>query len=387
MRFLYLALDLKPEESHAECIHMREVVRNIADLGHEVRLLASKASSEPENGFGSRITLRKVGGGGTLSELRRVIREIRSFRPEVIYERRFLPKISAAASVLTGIPAVVEINGLVEDEIRLQRRAHPSFRAGRFRRYLHSLAFRRMRRVVSVTKRMAAELSRQYRVPQDRIEVIENGANTLLFRPLDKMDCRRRLGLELGQRLVCFEGSLYPWHDVTTLLAAMHHIRAENVSIDLIIVGDGPLRSSLESQAHQLDLAGVVKFVGEVPYEDVPYYIGASDLGVAPLTRDRNERIGVSPMKVYEYVACGRPVVVTRLPGIAEWVERERIGRLVEPNDPEDLARRILDTVGDEEMQKRLEIQGPEIVQREHSWSAVASRIVDLSARLVRAPR
>ena len=87
-----------------------------------------------------------------------------------------------------------------------------------------------------------------------------------------------------------------------------------------------------------LGLADFIVFTGRLPYERVPIYIGASDVGVGPLTRTLNAKNGSSAMKVYEYVSCGRPVVVSRLPGIEDWVESEGLGRLVEPDDTRDLA-------------------------------------------------
>src|SRR3990170_5576505 len=179
-RLLFLALDLKPEEDHAECIHVRELVHNFADLGHEVLLLTSRESTWSPNGRNGQVAIRNVGGGRTVEEVRRVLREARRFEPNVIYERRFLPKISAAVSALTGIPAIVEINGLVEDEMKMQGTAQKTVLPPAIKEYLTSQIFRWMRRVVTVTTGLAREMGKRHAIHASRLAVIENGANTRL---------------------------------------------------------------------------------------------------------------------------------------------------------------------------------------------------------------
>jgi len=384
VRLLYLSLDLKLELDEAEAIHVREVVGNLARLGHEVRVLVSRESQISKVHLGPLVSSSPVGGGGITSEVVRVLREVRMFRPHALYERRFLPKIAAAASILTGVPAVVEINGLVEEEARMRGQTTTgSVLRGAVRRSLHSAIFRRMKLIVAVTDGIAAEMARIYRLPRERITVIENGANTSLFRPLDQAACLDSVGLDPARHWICFEGGLNPWYDLPSLIRSVGRLREADNRIALVIVGDGPLRPTLEDQVREAGLQRDVRFVGHVPYKDVPLYIGASDVGVAPLTRERNLLIGVSPMKVYEYVACGRPVVVTRVPGIDEWVMREGVGRLAEPQDPESLANGILEVMGDEELKGKVAAGGPEIVKRQHSWSAVAAAISTICAGLV----
>ena len=76
-------------------------------------------------------------------------------------------------------------------------------------------------------------------------------------------------------------------------------------------------------------------------HELVPIHIGAATVCVAPFTRRRNEGIGVSPLKVYEYLAAGRPVVASAIPGIDDMLVRSGAGRVVEPDNPEALAEAL----------------------------------------------
>ena len=83
-------------------------------------------------------------------------------------------------------------------------------------------------------------------------------------------------------------------------------------------------------------------------------------------------------MKVFEYVSCGRPVVVSRLPGIEDWVESEALGRLVDPDDARDLAAKICEVLRDSELLREIAIKGPAAVARTHSWSGVSVQLIQL---------
>jgi len=246
------------------------------------------------------------------------------------------------------------------------------------RTMLYSAAFGRMAKVVTVTRNLGQEMRARYRIPENRIAVVENGANSRLFRPLDKGECRRLADVDRDCYWICFEGGLYRWHGVETLVRALGFIRSQRLDAKLLIVGDGPCRKDLEALASELGLADFIVFTGRLPYERVPIYIGASDVGVGPLTRTLNAKNGSSAMKVYEYVSCGRPVVVSRLPGIEDWVESEGLGRLVEPDDTRDLAAKICEVLRDERLLREMTVKGPAAIARNHSWSAVSTQLVKL---------
>ena len=243
---------------------------------------------------------------------------------------------------------------------------------------LYSAAFGRMAKVVTVTRNLGQEMRARYRIPENRIAVVENGANSRLFRPLDKAACRRLAGIDPECFWICFEGGLYRWHGVETLVRALGFIRGQGMDAKLLIVGDGPCREDLEALAGELGVADFVVFTGRLPYERVPTYIGASDVGVGPLTGTLNAKNGSSAMKVYEYVSCGRPVVVSRLPGIEDWVESEGLGRLVEPDNTLDLAAKICEVLQDDQLLREMTIKGPAAVDRNHSWSAVSTQLIQL---------
>ena len=378
VRLLLLALDTKPEEDEAEGIHVRELAENLASLGHEVDLCVSRESSWTVGGGTKGLWVRPIGGGPPLSELLHVLSEARAFGPHAVYERRFLPRVSACVSLLRSVPSFVEINGLVDEEILLQGRVQKNLIPEALRTKLYSAAFRRMAKVVTVTRNLGQQMRARYRIPENQIAVIENAANNQLFRPLEKGECRRLVGIDPECYWICFEGGLHVWHGVETLVRALPLIRSQNMDAKLLIVGDGPCRRDLEALADKLGMTDFVIFTGRQPYRQVPIYIGASDVGVGPFTRTRNAKNGSSAMKMYEYVSCGRPVVVSRLPGIEDWVESEALGRLVEPDDARDLAAKICEVLRDGQLLREVTVKGPAAVARAHSWSGVSAQLIQL---------
>ena len=194
MRILLLALDTKPEEDAAEGIHVRELAENLASLGHQIALCVSRDSSWTDGHGNKMLRVRPVGGGRPFGELLRVLNEARRFDPQVVYERRFLPRVSACVSLLRNIPSFVEINGLVDEEIPLQGRFQRNLMPESLRTMLYSAAFGRMAKVVTVTRNLGQEMRARYRIPENRIAVVENGANSVPAVGQGRVSspCRRR---------------------------------------------------------------------------------------------------------------------------------------------------------------------------------------------------
>jgi glycosyltransferase involved in cell wall biosynthesis len=144
-----------------------------------------------------------------------------------------------------------------------------------------------------------------------------------------------------GDRLVLFVGRRVPYKGIDVLLAALRGLEARAV-----LVGDGPLRPSLQAAASDTDLAGRVVFAGEVPDAELLALYHASDLLALPSVT-RAEAFGVVQL---EAMACGRPVVSTNLPTGVPWVNRHgETGLVVPPGDPaalRDALARVLDNRG-----------------------------------------
>jgi glycosyltransferase involved in cell wall biosynthesis len=216
-------------------------------------------------------------------------------------------------------------------------------------------------------------VERRYRVSPAKVCLIPSGTDLELIRPLDPRACRQTLGLALEGAVIAFLGVLYPHQGVRTLLAAVPEILRERPGTHVLIVGDGPARRPLEADAQALGLGASVAFVGRVPYDRVPLYLGAADCCVAPFTAQRGE---TSPLKLFDYLAAGRPVVASAIPAIADLVKASDAIVTVPPEDPRLLAEEVVALLNDPRRRQLLGEAGRRYVEAHHGWDLLAKQLI-----------
>ena len=138
------------------------------------------------------------------------------------------------------------------------------------------------------------------------------------------------------------------------------------------------MRNELSRLALELGVADSFIFTGVVHYDRVPLYINASDLCVAPFIVARNAKIGLSPLKLYEYMACGKPVVAAAIGGVTDLLEASKGGIPVPPEDPDALARAVLKLLLDEDLRQCTGCRGSQYVMKNHSWCRVEKRVEEI---------
>ncbi len=372
MKILFLGLDLDLRVQRGDSIHALSLATSLGRLGHRVHFVVG-AMKDSTTAEGLEVSVRP--DGGDLRVLRHVVRVARQFHPDVIYERRFSPKISAALSHLARIPYVVELNGIVDDEASMQGRPMHNTSGRRLKASVRVSLMRRAAAVVTVTEGLREFVVHEYGLSSTRVFTVENGVDPLLFRPMDRLGARAALRLPSSPTL-CFVGNLVAWQGLGSLFEAL---RGAADSIRLLVVGEGPDRASLVDRARGLGILGRVEFRGVVPHNQVPQYIAAADACVAPFTGARNLRSGVSPLKVYEYLACARPVIVTAIPGAHELIEAMGCGIVVPPDDSIALGRAIPRVLRDSSFAVKAN-RASDIVRRNHAWNGVAAAVSQVLA-------
>jgi glycosyltransferase involved in cell wall biosynthesis len=234
-------------------------------------------------------------------------------------------------------------------------------------------------KIIVVTPKLKELLHSEYGVKSDRITVIQNGANTDLFKPMDVIKARGELGLALNRNYICFVGMLERWQGVEYLIKSLPLILDQCPETRLLIVGDGPIKQELVELTKQNGVSDKVIFTGMVPYKKVPLYLNVGDVCVAPKVRLKS---GYSPLKLCEYLACQKPVVASRASGL-EILEDCRGGILVEPEDPFELATAIVTLLKDRDLRKQMGENGRKYVLENQSWESVAKRVADVCQSLI----
>jgi len=205
----------------------------------------------------------------------------------------------------------------------------PGLRTARlaFGAWLEGRLLRRIPCVVAETDVLKEAMVRRWRLDPGHVEVIGVGVDRELFRPSDPDEARARLGIARDATVLLYSGILDRTHDVEPLLRAV--VRLGDPSIELHLIGDGPRRGELEILAGAG--SGSVVFHGRVPHEDVPAYIAAADLCVAPYDPAAfpGGRVAYSTLKIREYLSAGRPVVTVRSGSLERLVQDGRTGFFV----------------------------------------------------------
>jgi teichuronic acid biosynthesis glycosyltransferase TuaC len=183
--------------------------------------------------------------------------------------------------------------------------------------------------IVTVSAALAQGLIR-LGIARERVSVLPNGVDLTLFCPGDRATCRAELGLE-GCLVLLSVGNLIPLkgHELTVkMLTYLSGAR-------LLIVGDGPQRSSLEQLAKSLSVADRIAFLGSMPQDALPKIYAAADVLILA---SRHEGC---PNVLLEAMACGTPVVVSGIPGMSEIVKSPLVGRLVADRTAQSFAHAV----------------------------------------------
>jgi L-malate glycosyltransferase len=220
--------------------------------------------------------------------------------------------------------------------------------------------------VLSVSSRLADRIAHETDFPRDRIRVIRNGVDLSRFGQTDRTLARKALGVPLDARVLVTVGRLVPVKDHVNLLEAMALLRRDGLDAVLLIAGDGPLRSSLQTRADALGLADHVRFLGH--RSDVEVVLGCADAFVLPSASE-----GLSNT-ILEAMASGLPVVATRVGGADEMVIDGRTGHLVPPQLPPALADALSGVLKDAATRREMGAAGRARSEAEFSLESMVRR-------------
>jgi glycosyltransferase involved in cell wall biosynthesis len=365
MKILYAASDQTIPGTTGGSIHVAAVAEGLARLNHEVHAVVTPGGPFPA-GEVHWIALPPPAGRKELRwantrALRRIATEL---RPDVVIERYYNfggEGIAAAHDV--GAIAVLEVNTPVID--------HPGSGKRLLDRALIVEPMRRRReRICSrsdlIVTPNAAILPAN--TPRWKILEIEWGADTELFRPgaPGAVPFARP-----GDTVAVFAGAFRSWHGAIHIVTALRELRARGRrDIAAVFIGDGPELPRVRHAAAGLD--GVV-FTGALAHEQLPACLSACDIGVAPFDPDTHPSLSLgfywSPLKIFEYMAAGLPVVAPALDRIPSLVGHNREGLLYDSAIPTGLPH-AFEALTDAQLRNRLGRAARERAVRDYSWSS-----------------
>jgi glycosyltransferase involved in cell wall biosynthesis len=353
---IYLCLET-PREGQASYTHVHEIIAGLRECGFAVDLVATDGGGASS---GSSI-LRRVAGYARAHLA--FFRRLRS--ADAVYMRAHFAALPASlVARLFGKPVIQELNGKPADVLV----TYPGlgWLSGLIQ-YSYRLQLRLAAHVIAVTPGLGDWV--QSETGHRRVSVIPNGANTDHFSPSGPRG-------PVDGSYVIFCGGLVAWHGVANMLSATES-SAWPDTIRLVIVGDGPERGLVRAAlgSHRLE------WLGQQPYADMPALLRGSIAALCVISDpDGRSATGVAPLKLYEAMACGVPVIVSDLPHQSDIVRTEQAGLVIPANDPDALAAAVADLVRSPDRAAKMGRAGADYVRDNASWLARAretGRIID----------
>jgi len=225
-------------------------------------------------------------------------------------------------------------------------------------------------RVISAANK--AKLVRRMGIPGDRIFVVPNIKGVERFVAADGARVRARYAAEGFAKIVLYVGRLESQKDVATLLRAVPPVVERYPETLFLIGGNGSEEEMLRRLCHELRVERNVAFAGFIQPGEVPEYFRACDVFVLPSLWE--DRAGV----LVEALAAGRPAVATDTQGTAEVIQDGTTGFIVEPRRPDQIAERLVQLLGDEDLAARMGAAGQRFILGHLDEEAIRTRMLEM---------
>ena len=362
MRIAYVCLDpgIPVFGTKGASVHIQEVVREYRRRGHDVTVYATRRGSDVPDDLAELrivdvpITTRdeeereraQQAASASVSDM------VRAGGYDLVYERYSLFSTVIAEC---GVPGILEVNAPLIDEQRTHRVLVDEQAADAALREQVQAALATICVSDPVRDWVIA------RTEGTRVFTVPNGVKVHRITPQPESP---------GAPVVTFVGTLKPWHGVDVLLRARAQAHKD---WQLRIIGDGPMRAELDDLARSLGID--VDFRGAVAPDAIPQHMAGTAIGVAPYpAMDTDSDQYFSPLKVYEYMAAGLPVVASRVGQLPEIMGESAY--LVPPSDPEALAAALDALVANPVERARVGSDNRRQAEREHSWTGTVDHIL-----------
>ena len=238
--------------------------------------------------------------------------------------------------------------------------------------------------IVVVTPAFREHLIARWRVPEEKIAIVENGVETDLFTPATPQSndiLRRELGAA-GKFIASYIGTLGNAHGLETLLDAASHLQTENRDVLFLLIGEGAEKQRIHALAQSRGLDNV-RFLDQQPREKIPAFISASDACLVLLKKTDVFKT-VIPTKMLEFMACARPLILGVDGQARQIVEEAGAGLVIEPENADGLVQAIQRLTVDRELGVALGQKGRDYIVRNFSRRGTAERYIEVLKKMVK---
>ena len=251
-------------------------------------------------------------------------------------------------------------------------------------RFLADIEERVLIRFADVVITVNESLQKHYAKIGKEAIVIYNFPNLKAFNPDKKNGI---LGKEYAQnKIVIYEGAVSRKRGLDKFLLALPKVRETVLDVKFLVVGKlfdtGDFEKWIDDYLKKQKLNANFEMIGQKPHEEVVNYINISNVGIILFQPTHyNNLIGL-PLKLFEYMACGKPVVASNFPEIRKVVKEADCGILVDPTDVDEIADAILYLLEHPEEAKRMGENGRRAVEEKYNWDKMEEKLLELYGRL-----
>ncbi len=369
-------------------VHVQAMVRTMLRRGFDVDLFARRTGGEAPADLRN-VNLVKLDRPEKTDDLalreERLVELDRPLRIQLqkrgpydfVYERYALWTSSAMQYAMdSGSASALEVNTPLIQEQSNHRGLVDSKTAYR----MTQKAFLGADRLIAVSRAVAHHIESFEGVDPTRIRVQPNGVDPTHFRIAKATIQQRRRNRLTDEFLhpfvpfvVGFTGTLRPWHGMSVLGLAFRRFHLEFPNSELLVVGDGPSRNEL-LEALGNSAARATTITGKIDHDEVPDYLARMDVAIAPYPDLAD--FYFSPLKVFEYMACGLPIVASRIGDIPNYLHDRRSGLLVSPGDDVAMTTAIHELRKDPVCADLLGNQAATAVSERHTWGHVLDNVL-----------
>lgn len=362
-------------------IHIQEMTRAFGKLGHEVRVIAARRGDAGDTALQVEEVRASIAGADRADKERAAMAQADAMEArlvslwcewpfDMIYERYSLWSAAGCRAARgLGVPVITEVNA----PLVMEQAAFRSLVCEDEARAIEAQVLAGSNALAAVSRQMGGYLIGRGADPV-RVHVIGNAVDTAQFHP--GVPATKLTGIPDDAFVVGFTGSLKMWHGVDTLLQAFRDFRADEPRAHLLICGDGPKRGWIDGFVAGAGLAHAVTMAGWVDHAALPGHIARMDVATAPYPAAEEHYF--SPLKLYEYLAMGRPVLASDIGQTAELLSGSAAALLLPPGNAAALAQALRDLCSDPTRRAGMSAEAAAEGAR-HDWTHNAARVVEIA--------